>query len=196
MVTEQYQQDASGPMSYPARRSLNRILFKTPVIWWRLGLRPLLWRTMILVTAWGRKSHTPRYTMLSYTLHSGKPYLISGWGPRTDWYQNIHADPHVSAQLGGKPFSAIARRVEGLDEFATVMQIILCSGGDSHFKPWLKSLGIAYDIDDLTAKRERVYLVSLDPTQEPGPPAMKADLAWLLPPLVLAGALGAFLLMR
>jgi len=193
-VTGPYRQDASGPMTYPARRSLNRVLFKTPVIWWRLGLRPLLWRTMILVTAWGRKSHTPRYTMPSYTLHAGKPYLISGWGPRTDRYQNIHADPHVTDQLGGKPFSAIARRVERVAEFATVMQIMLRGGSDSHFRPWLMFLGIAYDIDDLTAKRERVYLVSLEPTQEPGPPAMKADLAWLLPVLVLAVALGVFLL--
>jgi deazaflavin-dependent oxidoreductase (nitroreductase family) len=195
-VTEPYQQDASGPMTYPARRSLNRILFKTPIIWWRLGLRPLLWRTMILVTAWGRKSHTPRDTMISYTLHAGKPYLISGWGLRTDWYQNIHADPHVTAQLGGKPFSAIARRVEGIDEFVAVMQIMLRGAGDSHFEPWLKSLGIAYDIEDLTAKRECVYLVSLHPTQEPGPPAMKADLAWLLPAIVLVIGLGVLLLMR
>jgi deazaflavin-dependent oxidoreductase (nitroreductase family) len=183
-------------MSYPSRRTLNRFLFKTPLLWWRLGLRPLLWRSMILLTTWGRKSHLPRHTMLSYTLHEGKPYLISGWGRRADWYQNILGDSHITAQLGGVPFSAIARRVEGVDEFAEVMKVMLRTGGDSHFRPWMKSLGIEYDIADMVAKRGRVYLVALDPSDEPGPPIMKADLAWVPPALMLALALSVFLLVR
>ena len=130
-----YSQDVSGPMTYPARWTLNRLLFKSPVIWWRMGLRPLLWRSMILVTTWGRKSRLPRNTMLSYTLDAGKAYLISGWGARADWYQNAVADPHTTAQLGGRPYSAIARRVEDVEEYARVMQIMLRTGGDSHFKP-------------------------------------------------------------
>jgi deazaflavin-dependent oxidoreductase (nitroreductase family) len=195
-VSETFHQDASGPMSYPSRRTLNRFLFKTPLLWWRLGLRPLLWRSMILLTTWGRKSHSPRHTMLSYTLHEGKPYLISGWGRRADWFQNILADSHITAQLGGVPFSAIARRVEGIDEFAEVMKIMLRTGGDSHFRPWMKSLGIECDMVDMVAKRERVYLVALDPSDEPGPPIMKADLAWVPPALMLALALSVFLLVR
>jgi len=90
-------------MAYPARWTLNRLLFKTPVVWWRMGLRPLLWRRMILVTTWGRKSRLPRHTMLSYTLHAGKAYLIAGWGARADWYQNTVSDNHTTAQLGGSP---------------------------------------------------------------------------------------------
>jgi deazaflavin-dependent oxidoreductase (nitroreductase family) len=193
---EPHQQDASGPMSYPARGTLNRILFKTPIVGWRLGLRPLLWRRMILLTTWGRKSRLPRHTMLSYTIHGAKPYLISGWGTRTDWYRNLQADPRATAQLAGKPFHVRARRVGSVDEFAAVMQIMLRTGGDSHFRPWLKSLGIAYELDDLTAKRERVHLIALDASAEAGPPGMKADLAWLLPALLLALAIGAFVIAR
>jgi hypothetical protein len=56
---------------------------------------------------------------------------------------------------------------------------VLETGGDSHFIPWLESLDIAYDLDDLVAKRDRVYMVALDATDEPGPPPMPVDLKWV-----------------
>ena len=68
------------------------------------------------------------------------------------------------------------------------MQVMLQTGGDSHFKPWLKSLDIAYDLDDLIAKRDRVYLVVLDPTDQIGPPPMASDLIWLWA-VILAGVI-------
>lgn len=190
-----FQQDAAGPMTYPARWTLNRLLFKSPVIWWRMGLAPLLWRWMLLLTTWGRKSRLPRYTMLSYTLHAGKAYIISGWGQRTDWYQNTSADPHVTVQLGRSPYSAIARRVVDVEEYATVVQIMLRTGGDSHFKPWLKSLDIAYDLNELVAKRDRVHLVALDPTDQVGPPPIASDLIWVWAS-ILAGVVVVWLLAR
>ena len=189
-----FHQDATGPMTYPARWTLNRLLFKSPVIWWRMGLRPLLWRRMILVTTWGRKSRLPRHTMLSYTLDAGKAYLISGWGERAHWYRNTMADPHITAHLGGRPYTAIARRVQDVEEYARVMQIMLRSGGDSHFGPWLRSLGIKYELDDLVGKRDRVFLVALDPTDEAGPPAMRSDLSWVWAAMLLALAVGVALL--
>jgi deazaflavin-dependent oxidoreductase (nitroreductase family) len=177
-------------MTYPGRWTLNRVLFKTPVLWWRMGLRPFLWRRMILLATWGRKTRRPRYTMLSYTLHAGKAYLISGWGAKTDWYRNLNADPHVTAQLGGPPFATLARRVEDVEEYTTVMRVMLCGGGDSHFRPWMKSLDIDYNLEDLIAKRDRVYLVALDLSENAGPPALRADLSWMLV-VLLAGLLVA-----
>ena len=139
-----FRQDATGSMTYPARWTLNRFLFKSPVIWWRMGLGPLLRRWMLLLTTWGRKSRLPRQTLLSYTLHAGKAYVISGWGDRPDWYRNLSADPHVTVQFSSSPFAAIARRVVDVEEYTTVFQILLRTGGDSHFRPWLKSLDIAF----------------------------------------------------
>jgi len=181
-----FQQDPTGPMTYPARWTLNRLMFKSPVIWWRMGLGPLLWRRMLLLTTWGRKSRLPRHTMLSYTLHGGKAFLISGWGARSDWYQNTATDSSTTVQMGRSPYSAIARRVVNVEEFATVMQIMLRTGGDSHFKPWLKSLDIEYDLEDFVTKRDRIFLIALDPSDQPGPPAMASDLTWLWA-VILAG---------
>ncbi len=183
-----FQQKATGQMTYPAKGTVNRFLFKSPVLWWRMGLGPILKPFMLLLTMWGRKSHLPRNTMLSYTLHDGKAYLISGWGERTDWYQNITADPHVTVQRIKNPYHAIARRVVDVPEYSAVMGIMLHTGGDTHFRPWLKSLGIAYDLDDLIRKRDRVYLVALDPTDQAGPPPMASDLKWVWGVVLIAAA--------
>jgi deazaflavin-dependent oxidoreductase (nitroreductase family) len=168
-----------GAMTYPAPWTLNRLFFKTPLIWWRMGLGPALGSWMLVLTTWGRRSRLPRHTMLSYTPCNGRVYLISGWGSRADWHQNITADPHVTVQRGRGAHSALARRVTGMEEYAAVMGLLLQTGGDTHFRPWLKSLDIAYDLDDLIAKRDRVYMVALDPTGESGPPPMPADLTWV-----------------
>lgn len=190
-----YQQNATGPMSYPARGTLNRFLFKTPVMWWRMGLGPFLSRWMLLLTTWGRKSRLPRRTMLSYTIYGGKAYLISGWGERSDWYQNVMADAHTTVQLGGSPYYALARRVTAAEEYAAVFQGILRSGGDSHFIPWLQSLEIDYDLDDLVAKRDRVHLVALDPVSKADqawPSPMANDLIWTWPVLLAVLLIGGY----
>ena len=195
-MTLSYQQHMTGLMSYPAQGTLNRFLFKTPVICWRMGLGPFLGRGMLLLTTWGRKSRLPRHTMLSYTFHGGKFYVISGWGERSDWYQNTIADPHTTVQLGSSTYHAIARRVTAGEEFAAVMQIILRNGGDSYFLPLLQSLDIAYDLDDLAAKRDRVHLVALDPTDQAGPPPMASDLLWVWPVLLAGIVIGGYYVNR
>ena len=65
--TAPFEQQASDATTYPAPGTLNRLLFKTPLLWWRVGLGGLLGRSIIVLTTWGRKCHRPRQTTLSYT---------------------------------------------------------------------------------------------------------------------------------
>ncbi len=189
-MSSSFPQHATGPMTYPAKGTLNRLLFKTPLLWWRAGLGPVLGRFMLAFTTWGRRSKLPRHTMASYSFENGRYYLLSGWGERTDWVRNMLADPHVTVQDGKRTVNTLARRVTGVDEYAPIMADILRTGGDTHFRPWLKSLDIAYDLDDLIAKRDRVYLIALDPADEPGPPPMEADLVWVWAAMGAAFAMG------
>lgn len=201
-----YQQDATGSMAYPAPGTLNRFLFKTPLLWWRAGLGGLLGRYMLVLTTWGRKSHRPRHTMLSYTPLNGRIYIGAGWGTRCDWCQNLIADPHVTLQVwssqvtgikGETMIPAIARHVTDEEEFRQVSYRLFDTGGDSHFKPWLTSLGIAYDPEAMIAQRERIFQIALDLqpvlpfnqlvlTGYPYP--METDLRWVW--LALAGTFG------
>jgi deazaflavin-dependent oxidoreductase (nitroreductase family) len=202
-ANDHFEQEARGAMSYPAPGSFNRLLFKTPLIWWRMGLGGMLGRSMMVLTTWGRKSHLPRHTMVSYTELDGRVYIGAGWGEQCDWYQNLQADPHVTLQLSSPPLTgrqgeaalpALARRVLDEDEFRSIARRLIETGGDSHFRPWLTSLGVDYDCEDMVAKRQRIHQVALDiqpiepgkPQSQAFPPAMPADLKWVW--AVMAGA--------
>jgi hypothetical protein len=142
--------------------------------------------------------------MLSYTHLDGCLYLGSGWGEHSDWYQNLQADPHVTVQVWSERVTgskhevvmpAVARRVTDEAEFRRIAQRLFETGGDSHFKPWLSSYGIAYDLEDMVAKRERIHQVALDlQPHEPGsrypertyPAVMETDLVWVW--AVMAGS--------
>ncbi len=189
-MSETYEQNATGAMTYPAQGTLNRVLFKTPLIWWRMGLGTLVGRSMLVLTTWGRRSKTPRHTMLSSVAHGGQMYVVSGWGECSDWYRNTLADPRVTVQTAERTYGARARRVSDVEEFTAVERIVFQTGGDTHFRPWLASLGIAYDLDDLIAKRDRVHLVALDPSDEPGPPPLPIDLTWVWPAILASFAAG------
>lgn len=175
----------SGSMTYPRKGTLNRLLFKGPLIWWRMGLGSILSHEamsgskMLVLTTWGRKSNMPRHTMLSYSIFKDNEYVASGWGDQTDWYKNFVENPSVTVQVGRKVYSAHARRVTDKNEFEGVGESLFESGGDSHFSSWLESMEIEHELQDLIAKRERVYFVGLDQNDESGPPPLKADLKWL-----------------
>jgi len=200
---DEYEQKTSGNMNYPSKGTFNRLLFKTPLFWWRTGFGPLLSHPalgggkMLAITTLGRVSGLPRHTMLSYAAAGGKEYVLSGWGSRSDWVKNILANPLVTVQVGRRGYTAQAYRVEDREEFTMVADEMFRTGGDSHFKPWLESYGVRYDRDDLVAKRDRVTVFGFQPVDDPGPPPLASDLRWiwlLLAALVLAiwGAVALF----
>jgi deazaflavin-dependent oxidoreductase (nitroreductase family) len=136
---EDYRQEVAGSMTYPQRGTLNRVIFKVPLIWWRMGLGPLLshealaGNKMLVLTTWGRKSQSPRHTMLSFVVAGERIYVCSGWGAKSDWYKNILANPEVTLQVGRRVYSARARRVREIDEFQQIAQEMFATGGDTHF---------------------------------------------------------------
>jgi deazaflavin-dependent oxidoreductase (nitroreductase family) len=76
-------------------------------------LGPLLeWLPYLIVTTTGRVSGQPRHVALEYRRHGSKIYVLSVWGKRPDWYQNLLANPVATLQLGRKLFSARAAPVD------------------------------------------------------------------------------------
>lgn len=201
-MSENFQQKATGSMTYPRRGTVNRLFFKTPLFWWRMGLGPLLshpmlaGNMMLLLTTWGRSSKLPRHTMLSCVQCGDNVYVCSGWGASTDWYKNTMANANVTVQRGNRVYSARARRVQDKEEFSKIADHMFQSGGDSHFKDWLTSLDIDYDVNDLIKKRDRVYYVALDTGGDEAPPPMSVDLRWIWVALVFASIGGWTLLVN
>src|SRR5689334_14087097 len=97
------------PQFIPYPTGVLRLALRMPLTLFRLGLGDLLnaLRLLILTTR-GRKSAQPRHVAVEYRRHGSKIYMISGWGERPDWYQNMLADPLVTIQLGRHTLSALA----------------------------------------------------------------------------------------
>ena len=67
---------------------------------------------MMLLIHEGRKSGKRRYAVLEvvkYNKEINLHYAASGFGKKSDWFQNISTNPEVSIQSGGKTFSAKAQ---------------------------------------------------------------------------------------
>ena len=195
-MSDNFKQEMTGAMTFPRRGTLNRTIFKTPLVLWRLGFGGFLGKHMLVLSTWGRVSKAPRHTMLSYYEQNYSFYVLSGWGAKADWYKNIFSNPAVTVQTDNITTNAVARRVESLGEYRPVMQALLDGGGDSHFEPWLASLDIDESIDDLVTKRERVYLVALDPCGGSGPVPFEADLKWVWGALILLLGVGFLIVLK
>lgn len=164
-------------MQYPVKE-WQKLAFKAPVHLWRLGLGPIIGHIFILITHTGRKSGLPRRTMTEYHTLGGKKYVPCAFGKRSDWYKNIAADPRVTIQTARGAESVIARRVT--DDYELVRAYDLLKRRNPIMLKWyLDSLGIRDDPSDVVAKKDRITIFTFDPTDEPTPPPLEADLAWM-----------------
>jgi len=81
----------------------------------RAGLGPWLGTPiggyMLLLRVHGRKSGVVRETPLSYFVAEGAAWVCAGFGPTTQWYRNMLADPAVEVVLPGRTIAAIAEEV-------------------------------------------------------------------------------------
>ncbi len=95
-------------------RGIKAIPWRLPIWIYRLKLGGLLGRRMLLLTHTGRVSGQPRTAVLEvikYDQENNTPYVASGFGEKSQWFQNITKTPEVSIQIGHKHFLAIAERL-------------------------------------------------------------------------------------
>ena len=106
----------SPVMSFPdPPRGFNALPWRMPILFYRLGLGWLLGEKALLLTHIGRKSGQPRQAVLEiiHAYPSENRYLVvSGFGPGSQWYQNIKKEPRVTIQVGAKKINAIAEQLE------------------------------------------------------------------------------------
>lgn len=162
-------------LAYPASPFM-KYLYKTPVLLWRLGLGPLLGRTIMLMTTTGRKSGQPRRTPIEYNVYNGRKYVLSGWGENADWYKNMLADPHVTIQTASGAESVIARRVTDQAELNDAYNAVENS---RTIQGLLDMLNVSVTREQFVQETDKFYVVTFDPTDEQTPPPLKADLAWV-----------------
>lgn len=159
---------------YPSHPAL-KYAFKSPLLLWRMGLGPLLGRIFLILSTWGRKSGLARHTPLEYHTINGRLHIMAAW-PNSDWYRNLQANPHVTVQTEAGSQSMIARPLRTDEEFSAVFDYV-------EARPTLRqiweAMGIEFSREAFLAEKERFHVFALDPTTEPTPPPIEADLGWL-----------------
>jgi deazaflavin-dependent oxidoreductase (nitroreductase family) len=92
-------------------KGFSRLLYRLPILIYRMGLGFLLGKRFLLLEHTGRKSRLPRYAVLEVIRHdaeSGAYFVVSGFGSQSDWFLNIRKNPEVRIQVGGKWMQAYA----------------------------------------------------------------------------------------
>jgi deazaflavin-dependent oxidoreductase (nitroreductase family) len=113
------------PLANRSFKTLNR-WFMVPVH--RLGLGAWLATPvggyMLLLRVRGRKSGLVRETPLSYFVAEGAPWVMAGFGVRTEWYRNLLADPEVEVWLPGRVLRCRAEEVTDPAVRARIMPVM------------------------------------------------------------------------
>jgi deazaflavin-dependent oxidoreductase (nitroreductase family) len=109
-------ESGNNVMTFPdPPRGIKAKFWRMPIWIYRLGLGWLLGEKALLLTHIGRKSGLPRQAVLEiiHAYPSENRYLVvSGFGPGSQWYQNIKSEPRVTIQVGTKKINAVAEQLE------------------------------------------------------------------------------------
>jgi deazaflavin-dependent oxidoreductase (nitroreductase family) len=150
-------------------KGLLRFLFRVPPLLYRLGLAGPAGRTMLLLVTRGRRSGKRRYSGLNYAEDGATVYVMSGYGPRTDWYRNLVADPRVEVRIGRRRWRAVAKTVtepalrgHGI---ALLLETAQRQGPPRRLRPLFARLGLDYDAELASFDRDaaNMPLVALTP---------------------------------
>jgi deazaflavin-dependent oxidoreductase (nitroreductase family) len=182
-LTEQLDRIGKNVMTtYPSDK-IRRLLFRIPLILWRLGLGPIIGRYLVVLTTWGRKSGLARHTMLEYLTWRGKIYVVCAW-PQSDWYKNLSSDPHVTIQTWQGAERMLATRVTDDEELMKILDMI--QEREPKLMEWyFEDEGIRPTHEEILSHKERFHVVRFDPTVERTPLPLRVDLAWLWPAAML-----------
>lgn len=122
-----------------------RLVFKTPILFYRVGLGGWLGKHILLLQTTGRRTGKIRLTPLEYGYnpHTGAYFLMTGWKGQSDWYRNARSNPRVQLWVGEQRIQGIARPAS-IEEVVMEMEKVL-SVYPKAVKTWSGYSGTAYD---------------------------------------------------
>lgn len=135
---------AAARRMHRAFLALNRWL-SVPLL--RAGLGPWVGTPiggyLLLLRVRGRRSGRIREIPLSYDVVEGAPWVLAGFGPATQWYRNLLADPDVEVVLPGRTLRCVAEDVRDPGTRARILPVLVraiglpayLGGGDPYRDP-------------------------------------------------------------
>ena len=164
----------SERIRYP-RSAWLKYAYKSPILFYRLGLGWLIGRIFMVLTTLGRRSGQPRRTAIEFHTVAGRTYIFAAWA-EADWYRNLLADPRVMVQTASGSMPARARRVTDDGELSSLFDM---AARNPVIRAMARAGGWKLTREAFLAEKDRWILIAFEPTRDEVPPAQRADLAWL-----------------
>ncbi|MBN2044827.1 MAG: nitroreductase family deazaflavin-dependent oxidoreductase [Anaerolineales bacterium] len=144
---------------------VSRWFLRAPIWIFRLGLGGLLGKRFLLLNHIGRKSGLLRQAVLEVVIHekdSNTYYVNAGFGPKTQWLQNLRAHPNVSIQVGWRKWDV---RAEVLSPQQSGEVFRRFAEGNKLAATYAKALGFEVDgsLDDYYQMGTMMIFVALRP---------------------------------
>ena len=95
-----------------------RWIFRFPIVLYRLHLGLILGERFLMLTHTGRKSGKRRHVIVEVVDHDEATdtfHIVSGWGEKSDWFQNIQKNSETEVDVGNRHFATLAKRLS-MDE--------------------------------------------------------------------------------
>lgn len=185
-----------GLIPYP--RGLGRLVLRLPILLYRMGLGDVMRRAHIMILGTrGRKTGLARYTAIEFRRHGSEMYLISAWGARPQWFQNMKAAPDILVQEGKRTYAARAHVVSNAGEALRVLHLFRRRAPWA-YDPLIARMSARDKIDQraLPEISQEITIVRIDPTPD-APPVrpLPTDYGWALPLAVVLGAITLILVL-
>jgi len=145
--------------NYPPKGWL-RFAYRFPVYFYRLGLGWLMGGRFVLINHIGRKSGKPYQAVVEIVERdeeTGSIAVVAGYGPQTQWYQNLRAHPQTVIQVGNRKISVASQFITPEDG-AEIMVSYLDRYG--RITGWLFST-LGYDWDGTEAGARQIAIDAL-----------------------------------
>ncbi len=143
--------------------------YNLPIWLYRLRLGWLVGHRFLLLTHRGRKSGKLRQTVLEvvhYDPATRESAVLSAYGARADWYQNIQAHRPIEVQTGGSRYTPQYRLLEAVERLEALK--IYQRRYRRAFQAVMRFLGHPYDGTEagLRALADSVLMVAFRPREE------------------------------
>jgi deazaflavin-dependent oxidoreductase (nitroreductase family) len=126
---------------------LSRLLYRFPILLYRVGLGRLFGRRFLMLTHIGRISGLSRYAVLEvirYDETDETYYVLSGFGKESDWVRNLRTKPEVEVTVGGHRLSVTAEFLSEGDAEREILDYARRNPFAARYLPRL----IGYQVDD------------------------------------------------
>ncbi len=168
------------PIPYP-ENAIIRTFYRTPILFYRLGLGKVIGKYIMIISTFGRKSGKVRRTPIEYFRKGNLIYAISGFERDPDWYQNLKANPLVTLQTNQGTHHVLARTPETEEEWQGALDYLARSP-----VPTLVIPEVVSRLDDPEIQKQiREWPVVFEPTEETCPDALPIDLLWAWPLILI-----------